>query len=308
MKESDRLVDSQHLQRDVIGPATLACQGDQGPACFLGRILDYRLLDFMIGERSPQSVGTQHQSIAGFQGDGMRRRVGGEFRASSQGGGKDVPLGMDLGFRGADHTILEEPAYIGMIAGYPAHLLLVHSVQPAVSNVAIKELLPYQNDRGGRSAHAAEFGVLGCKSHNLLMGFAKPGKELRLRVTFKLLSVNPLDGFDGNAAGLLPAFVTTHAVGHNRQSALTLKLCVIGWLPIGVAVFVILALAAQIAHAGRLNPCPYAHHTSPANSGVDLKHVSLAGTKGLGAASGQSWDYTGATQPSLLKVHEETRK
>jgi hypothetical protein len=56
--------------------------------------------------------------------------------------------------------------------------------------------------------------------------------------------------------------VTSHAIGHNRESSLAGEFFVVGRLPVSKLVFIVFSLAANVAEAGQLNSGPYSHHTS----------------------------------------------
>jgi hypothetical protein len=65
--------------------------------------------------------------------------------------------------------------------------------------------------------------------------------------------------FHGEAASLLPAFVTAHAISDYRQAAFALKFLVPIRLPIEIGILVVFALAAHIGKAGDLNSGFHAH-------------------------------------------------
>src|SRR4029077_5272931 len=88
------------------------------------------------------------------------------------------------------------------------------------------------------------------------------GDQQGLDITARSIGIHIFDNFDGDAAGLLPAFVSSHAVGHNRQPAPLLELLLAGGLPVSIAVFIVLALAAHITEARQLNSRPNPHDTS----------------------------------------------
>ena len=61
--------------------------------------------------------------------------------------------------------------------------------------------------------------------------------------------------------GWLPGpLVTAHAVGHNGQSAFAREFLIAVGFPVRVPVFVIFALAANVAEARQLNSWPYSHY------------------------------------------------
>jgi len=67
------------------------------------------------------------------------------------------------------------------------------------------------------------------------------------------LVVNFANGLNGEAAGFLAAFVSTHAVCDDSEATLALEFGGAGGLPIEVRVLVVFALAAYIAQAGYFN-------------------------------------------------------
>src|SRR5581483_187205 len=71
----------------------------------------------------------------------------------------------------------------------------------------------------------------------------------------------------------LAAFVASHAIGHHGQSSLLPELLVAGRLPIGVAVFIVLALTANIAERGDFNPRPNVHAISRRGSHAKLDYT-----------------------------------
>ena len=68
-----------------------------------------------------------------------------------------------------------------------------------------------------------------------------------------------LNCFDGDVAGDLSAFVTAHSIGDYREPAYPLKNRIILGLPISVAVFVVLALAADISQSSDFNSRTKSH-------------------------------------------------
>jgi len=72
------------------------------------------------------------------------------------------------------------------------------------------------------------------------------------------------DGLNGDATSFLAAFVSSHAIGYDDESSLLPEIFLVGGLPIGVIVFIIIALAANIGEAGEFDSGPDLHLTSGA--------------------------------------------
>src|SRR5271168_236082 len=102
------------------------------------------------------------------------------------------------------------------------------------------------------------FGVL----QNALVRLNQPIRQQLLRITRRGLRINLLDCLDGDAAGFLPALVTTHSIRDNGETSLAGKFLIAGRLPKAVPVFVILALTAKIGEAGQLNTTTILHKAS----------------------------------------------
>ena len=73
------------------------------------------------------------------------------------------------------------------------------------------------------------------------------------------VSVCIFNRLDGDAAGFLAAFISAHAVSDDGEPPLLLKLLVARRLPVGVAVFVVLALATHISESGQLDSGTNSH-------------------------------------------------
>src|SRR4029077_14162447 len=83
------------------------------------------------------------------------------------------------------------------------------------------------------------------------------------------------DGLNRDAAGFLAAFVSAHAIRHNGQPALDWELQIVGRLPIRIAVFVVFALAADIAQARQLHTGPNFHSTPFTTTAITLAEFGL---------------------------------
>src|SRR5579862_2223317 len=97
---------------------------------------------------------------------------------------------------------------------------------------------------------------------DLFMRGAKALQQRIAQIASCIRVVNILDGFDGEAAGLLAPLIPAHAVGNQGESALFQEVGVAVRFPIREKVFVILALAADIRQAGHLDSRPNPHHAS----------------------------------------------
>src|SRR5437764_5028089 len=85
------------------------------------------------------------------------------------------------------------------------------------------------------------------------MGRGKRLHQCGLRVITETLIVDLANRLHRQAAGFLTALVSAHTVGNHGESALALKFCFTGRLPIKKGVLVVFALAANIAQAGHFN-------------------------------------------------------
>src|SRR5258708_37207356 len=97
---------------------------------------------------------------------------------------------------------------------------------------------------------------------NALVGFAESFEQTLLRSALLRAGVGLLNRFYRDVAGNLAAFVASHAVGNDRQAAQALEAGIVFRLPVAVAVFVVVALAAHIAQAGNLNTRAHLHNDS----------------------------------------------
>ena len=61
-------------------------------------------------------------------------------------------------------------------------------------------------------------------------------------------------GLDGDPAGFLSAFVSTHAVGHDGQATFAAEFLVGIGLPVEKGILVIVALQADVGQAGGFDP------------------------------------------------------
>src|SRR5690242_16290414 len=134
-----------------------------------------------------------------------------------------------------------------MIMAQPRQTSTAEQVKPAVSDVGVEKLVGENRDRSAGRSHAAQSGMIG----GLLLNASVRGFETRqqqgLRRAIGHLGVGILNGLDGKATRLLPAFVSTHSVGNDGEPAFEAEFVVARRLPVRVAIFVVLALTAKVA-------------------------------------------------------------
>ena len=102
-------------------------------------------------------------------------------------------------------------------------------------------------------------GYLTRVSLNATVGSLKSGQQPGTGIPHGCVGVHLFDRLDCDTAGFLPAFISAHAVGHDGQPALQRKIVIVSRLPIGIAVFVVFSLAANIAETRQLNSGPNFH-------------------------------------------------
>jgi hypothetical protein len=74
-----------------------------------------------------------------------------------------------------------------------------------------------------------------------------------LRIAIEVVIIDVAYGLNGKPAGFLPAFVSTHAVGDDREAALAVKFVLSLGFPIKIGVLVIVALQTYVRQAGGFN-------------------------------------------------------
>ena len=79
-------------------------------------------------------------------------------------------------------------------------------------------------------------------------------QQRRLGIAGEVAIVEMAYGFDRDPAGFLPAFVSTHAVGHDGQAPLAAEFLVRIRLPVEKGILVILALQADVGQTGGFDP------------------------------------------------------
>src|SRR5580704_13494984 len=86
----------------------------------------------------------------------MFRNFGRDLCARAESGRENMPLRMSFGFFGADHSILNQTTYIGMIVGQTRDVRSPHQIQTAVADVGVVKLIPEKGDGRSRGPHTVE--------------------------------------------------------------------------------------------------------------------------------------------------------
>src|SRR5579871_5398631 len=124
-----------------------------------------------------------------------------------------------------------------------------------------------QYKRGAGRAHALQCGMPLGKLQDARVRGGKSLRERVLRSVDHYSLVHFAYRFDCQAARLLPALVSAHAVGNDRQAPGALKFLVAVRLPVKERILVVFALAAYIAQAGNFDSGFHIHaldrHDSP---------------------------------------------
>jgi hypothetical protein len=241
--------DAQHLQGNVVGAAALPGQLHQHVTAFGGSVGGYRRLEFCLSHNAPKAVGTEQEVVTLDQVDALFGAVDGQFPACSESGGEDVALRMLLGIFGPDNAAFYQPAHIGVIASEAQDARIAYEVKAAVSNVREIELPSAERQSRACRSHALKCGMLLGIVLNAGMRHRERIHQSGLRVIVETLIVNFANGLNGEAAGFLAAFVSTHTIGDDGKASLALKVLCAGGLPIEVGVLIIFALATHIAQA-----------------------------------------------------------
>src|SRR5437660_5132859 len=141
----------------------------------------------------------------------------------------------------------------------------------------VQSEIMHAKGRTGR-AHTVELRVRLRVIANALMRHPKSLQQGIAGTAGRFLIVDTLDGFYREPTGFLPAFISAHPIRHQREPSFSLELLVILGFPIGKRVFIVLALAADIAQASDLD------------SGSNLHCASLGrNSTGAFATSEQAW-------------------
>ena len=177
---------------------------------------------------------------------GVRRDVA----AGPQGRSENVALGMGLGIFRAHDTTLDELADIGVIASQSRNGFGTNVVETAIADVGEVELAIDDGDGGAGRPHSIELRMLDGVALNALVRRRQGCEQSILRTVCESIFVDVAYGLDGEAAGLLSAFVSAHAIGDHGQAARAEKICVGVGLPGERGIGVVGALAAKVGQAG----------------------------------------------------------
>jgi len=116
----------------------------------------------------------------------------------------------------------------------------------------IVKLVFEQSDGRAGCPHTMQSRVLNGEFLDAVMSGQESLQEKGSRVAGRV-SVRIFNHLDGDTAGFLAAFVSAHTVSDDGEAALLLELLVARWLPVGVAVFVVLALSPDVSESGQFD-------------------------------------------------------
>src|SRR5579883_1750169 len=241
---------AEDVQGDVVGASAFPGEADQLGASGVGLKFAHDFQNFVLVDQAPEAIGAEHEHVPVFKDHGAGRRFGVDLAACAEGGGEDVALGMAFSLVGVKDAGLDQAADVGMVAGEAGNGASANQVEPAVTDVRHVEAVVVERERGASGAHAVELGVGFGVAADAGVGFLKPFQERGAGVPGGVVVINVLDGLDGEAAGFLAAFVSTHPVGDEGQSSLLLESLVTLGLPVGKRILIVFALAAHVAQAG----------------------------------------------------------
>src|SRR4029077_3271665 len=185
---------------------------------------------------------------------------------------------------------LNQASDIRVIAREARNGFTAHQVEAAIPDVREVEAEIVEGNRSASGAHALQFRMGISVLADAFVSLAETGDQRVLKIARGIVIVNITNGIDREATGFLPTFVATHAVGDQRQPALSLELVVALGLPVRQCVFVILALATHIAQAGHFD------------SGPNLHHASLERMQRVNAPSFQTVDRLSPRSPRLSRT------
>ena len=176
--------------------------------------------------------------------------MGSEIAARSQRRSKNVALRVRLGVFRAHDTVFNQPADIRMIARQARYIVSANKIKTAIADVREAEFPIDDREGGTRRPHAVKFRMLDSVALNGVVCSLERGVQDGLRISVEVAIVEIADGFHREAAGFLPAFVASHAVGDDRETSFAAKFGVGFGFPIEKGVFVVRALEAHIGQAG----------------------------------------------------------
>jgi hypothetical protein len=172
-----------------------------------------------------------------------------DLSTAAQGSGKNVALRMGLSIFGAYNATLDQPSDVGMISRKSGNRSGANVIETTVAHVGEVELAIDNGDSGAGGAHSIELRMLVGVPLNQLVRGLEGLEEGILRSRAERMVVDVTHGFDREAAGLLSAFVSAHAVGNNREATLAKEFLAGVGFPEEIGVFVIAAQAADVGQA-----------------------------------------------------------
>ena len=119
-----------------------------------------------------------------------------------------------------------------MIAREPEDAAAAYPVKAAVSDVSNIKIASQQRQRRTCGSHSIETRVLFGIVLDARVGSGKRLQQSRLRVAVECPVVDLAHRLHRKVAGFLSAFVTAHAISHDRQTSLAGELFLAGRLPI----------------------------------------------------------------------------
>ena len=205
--------------------------------------------EFLIAHQPPEPIRTKDQSISVLQGKWLIREVRRDLSTAAQGSGKNVTLRMGLSIFGAYGATLDQPSDVGMISRKSGNRSGANVIETTVAHVGEVELAIDNGDSGAGGPHSVELRMLVGVTLNHLVRGLEGMEEGILRSRAERMVVDVTHGFDREAAGLLSAFVSAHAVGNNGEATLAKEFLAGVGLPIEVGIFIIAAQAADVGQA-----------------------------------------------------------
>ena len=122
-------------------------------------------------------------------------------------------------------------------------------IQTTVAHVGEVELAIDYGDSGAGGAHSVELRMLVGITPNHLVRGLEGMEEGILRSRAERMVVDVTHGFDREAAGLLSAFVSAHAISNNGEATLAKEFLTGVGFPIEIGIFIIAAQAADVGQA-----------------------------------------------------------
>src|SRR6266849_6783118 len=210
----------------------------------------------MVCQLAPHTVSAEHQHLPGLERNRFYGRIGSNAAACSQRRSQDMPLRVGFGLLSPDDAVVDQTGHVRVIVGKAGNRGAADQIQPTVSDVRIIKPVVEQSNRSAGSPHPMEVGVFTGVVLNAAMRHLEARKQPGARIAGDRVAIHLFDNLNRDAAGFLAALVPAHAIGHDRQPALQQELLIVRGLPIGIAVFIVCALAADVAEACQLNSRP----------------------------------------------------